>query len=166
MPDFVINTGPIIALSAACESLGFLEKLYGEIIVPNEVASELKAGGSESPEWMAVSGCKVFTVIEERTEIPPFLNSILDSGEASVIQTALRKRIPIVAIDERLGRRVARLHNLSVTGSIGILVKAVKAGLLTNLNGCFQRMRAHGIWMSEDLENTAYKLLEQSSSEM
>jgi predicted nucleic acid-binding protein len=75
----------------------------------------------------------------------------LDRGEASVIQTALTHEIQIVAIDEKLGRRIARLHELKVTGSLGILLKAAKAGLVPSLEKCFERMHNHGIWISRDL---------------
>jgi len=75
----------------------------------------------------------------------------LDLGEASVIQTALEKNVTTVAIDEKAGRRVARLNGLNVTGSLGILVKARKLGLLTNLGHCISKMRIKGIWVSDAL---------------
>lgn len=37
MPELVINTGPIISLTAAVGSLEFLEELYTEILVPRGV---------------------------------------------------------------------------------------------------------------------------------
>lgn len=36
-----MNTGPVIALTAAVESLQFLTKLYEEILIPSEVIGEL-----------------------------------------------------------------------------------------------------------------------------
>jgi predicted nucleic acid-binding protein len=50
-------------------------------------------------------------------------------GEASVIQTAWDQRITLVAIDEVVRRRVARLTGLEITDSIGILLKARQSGL-------------------------------------
>ena len=37
MPDLVMNTGPVIALTAAVGSLDFLAQLYREILIPREV---------------------------------------------------------------------------------------------------------------------------------
>jgi predicted nucleic acid-binding protein len=51
------------------------------------------------------------------------LNS-LDSGEAAMIQLALNENIQTVCLDEIVGRRMARLHGLTVTGSIGVLLRA------------------------------------------
>ena len=38
-------------------------------------------------------------------EIPAYLANALDRGEAAVIATALSKGIPLVCIDETVGRR-------------------------------------------------------------
>lgn len=75
----------------------------------------------------------------------------LDPGEASVIHTAITNRIPTVAIDEKAGRRIARLHGLQVTGSLGILIKAKEHGIIDSLSDCITRMQTHGIWISPPL---------------
>jgi len=56
------------------------------------------------------------------------LRNSLDLGEAAVIQLALQHGIPLVAIDETVGRRFARLSGLTVTGAIGILLRAKSLG--------------------------------------
>jgi predicted nucleic acid-binding protein len=94
--------------------------------------------------------------------IAPYLLNTLDRGEASVIQTALDKSIALVAIDEVTGRRVARLASLTVTGSVGILVKARSRKLIGPLADCFTRLRAHGIWLSQGVQAFA---LEQELKE-
>jgi predicted nucleic acid-binding protein len=72
--------------------------------------------------------------------IAPYLLNTLDRGEASVIQTALDRHIPLVAIDEVVGRRVARLAGLDVTGSIADSIA---------------RLRAHGIWLGAQVQTFA-----------
>ena len=79
----------------------------------------------------------------------------LDRGEASVIQTALDLDIALVAIDEVVERRAARLAGLQITGSIGILLKARKQGLIHSMSDCFTRLRAHGIWLSAQVQKYA-----------
>lgn len=155
MPDLVINTGPLIALTAAADSLGFLQRLYGEILVPLEVIAELQIGGDDCPELRAIRKYPVFHCISKPANPPILLHSQLDLGEASVIQSALLHKVSTVAIDEKLGRRMARLHELQVTGSIGILVKASKARLIPDLNECFNRMHEKGVWISETLKEQA-----------
>lgn len=155
MPELVINTGPIIALTAAVESLQFLNELYEEILIPVEVIRELEAGGANCPELASIRACSAIRALAEAVDLPVLLRSQLDSGEASVIQNALIHKVATVVIDEKLGRRMARLHELRVTGSIGILVKASKARLIPDLNDCFNRMREKGVWISETLQEQA-----------
>jgi len=77
-----------------------------------------------------------------------------------VIQTAIDKDLKIVCIDETAGRRYARLHNLSLTGSCGILLAAKKNGIITDVSGPLKKMKSHGIWLSDTLYN---KILELSN---
>ena len=84
-----------------------------------------------------------------RLEIAPMLVNSLDIGEASVIQWALNQRVQTVCIDEATGRRVARLNGLSVTGSIGVLLRAKREGLAFSMRSAIQRMRARGVWLSQ-----------------
>ena len=54
-------------------------------------------------------------------------------------------------IDESIGRRVARLSNLNVTGSIGVLVKAKSLGYGVSIPEALERMRERGVWLSQDV---------------
>lgn len=151
MPELVINTGPIIALTAAMGDLGILDRSYERVLVPAEVHRELLAGGAQCAEIRALSRLRKVTLQPTPTVLPALLRAELDEGEASVIQCALDHAIPVVAIDEKLGRRLARLHGLRLTGSIGILVKASRSGFISDLSACFNRMRDKGVWISDPL---------------
>jgi len=96
---------------------------------------------------------------QERRDLPIDLLCELDRGEASVIQAAKIREIQTVAIDEKAGRRLARIHGLKVTGSLGILMEANKQGMISDLTDCMARMRQHGIWISADLENEFFRNL-------
>lgn len=52
MPDqtkaIVINTTPLIALTAATGSLDVLRSLYTRVVVPYEVAEEIRVGGKDA----------------------------------------------------------------------------------------------------------------------
>ena len=93
----------------------------------------------------------MLTINEEPVLLPPYLQNALDLGEASVIQTALQQGIPRVCIDETIGRRIARLSNLDVTGSIGILLKAKSMGHPLSMPDAISRMRECGIWLGNDV---------------
>ena len=119
MPEsrkIVINTGPIISLIAALGNLDVLKRLYSRVIVPFEVCREIQTDNSTrfgAAECASASWLEKLTV---PTDLAPFLRNALDTGEASVIQIAIDEHIPLVAIDETFGRRMARLHGLRITG--------------------------------------------------
>jgi predicted nucleic acid-binding protein len=157
----VTNTTPLITLSIACGHLDILRQLYDEVIVPSEVASEITAGGLQRPgvaEFLAAQAW--LKPLATPCAIAPYLLNTLDRGEASVIQTALDQRIALVAIDEVVGRRVARLAGLDVTGSIGILLKARQRGLTGSIAESIARLRAHGIWLGAQVQ--AFALEEEA----
>lgn len=144
----VTNTTPLIALTAATGSLEVLRALYTRVIVPYEVAEEIRAGGKEAFGLSVFEKASWLEINPDPVVLPPYLQNTLDLGEASVIQTALQQGVNRVCIDETIGRRVARLSNLSVTGSIGILLKAKSMGYPVSIPEAINRMREHGIWLS------------------
>ncbi|MFZ4856243.1 MAG: DUF3368 domain-containing protein [Desulfuromonadaceae bacterium] len=161
MPDprkIVINTGPLIAIVAATGSLDILKGLYESIVVPLEVSQEILAGGLSG---FAVPEFKSAVWLDTRstpTMIGTFLNNTLDPGEASVIQTALDLGIPTVCIDEAVGRRIARLNGLALTGSIGIFLRAKQEGTAISIRDALDSMHKHGIWLNQAVIDTAIKL--------
>jgi len=156
--ELVINTGPLIAIAAATGDLAILDGLYSRIVVPFEVSAEILAGGQSgfaAPEFQAAS---FLTKQTDPTTIGTFLHNSLDTGEASVIQTALDLGIATVCIDEAVGRRIARLHALSVTSSIGILLRAKKEGAPISIREALNNMHRHGIWIGKEIADAAIKL--------
>lgn len=158
MPDhrtIVTNTTPLIALAAATGELEALRVLYSRVIVPFEVGQELQAAGAQA---CGVAEFMQATWLEKRPTpiaISSYLGNALDQGEAAVIQTALNERIDRVCIDEVVGRRVARLSNLTLTGSIGVLIKARRQGYTVSIPKALQRMREQGIWLSDEVARFA-----------
>jgi predicted nucleic acid-binding protein len=151
----VINTSPLIALVAAWGNLTILQSLYQEVLVPFEVCQELLSGGANN---FAVTEFAAATWLQKQPapiNISPLLLNSLDLGEASVIQLALNQNIQTVCIDEALGRRVARLSSLSLTGSIGILLKAKQSGYPFSMQQAIQQMLNHGIRLSNTVINFA-----------
>jgi predicted nucleic acid-binding protein len=155
--EIVINTGPIIALVAALDDLAILKSLYRKVHVPYEVGVEIMASGANG---FAVSQYEQADWLEkwtQPTDFIPLLQNTLDIGEASVVQLALNQGIKTVCIDESVGRRVARLSGLSLTGSLGILLRAKQEGYPLHMKEVIQRMKQKGIWLSDGLVTSALK---------
>lgn len=120
MPEpsrLVINTGPLIALVAALDDLAILKDLYQEVLIPFEVCREMRARGYQAFAIRQFEEAHWLTKKEQSLAIDPLLANSLDVGEAAVIQLALNEQVSTVAIDETVGRRVAKLSGLKLTGS-------------------------------------------------
>lgn len=145
----VTNTTPLISLAAATGSLKILRFLYRQVLVPYEVAEEVRAGGRHAFGVEAFQDAEWLDIQPAPVPLQPFLQNTLDRGEASVIQTAMNRGLSLVCIDETAGRRVARLCELTLTGSVGILLKAKRLGYDISIPEALERMRAQGIWLSD-----------------
>jgi predicted nucleic acid-binding protein len=155
--DVVVNTGPVLALSAA-GYLHVLRDLFTRVTIPYEVVREIEAGGQTQfarDEFRAASWMDKRSV---SVSVSPLLQSTLDPGEAAVVALATAEQIATVAIDETVGRRIARLHVLTVTGSLGVLIRAKQQGAQIRLRTAIERMRQQGIWLSDALEKECLRL--------
>lgn len=153
MPDaqriVISNTTPIISL-AAIQQLHLLQKLYGEVWIPAAVKAELLAGGLRAGAWEVQSASYIRTVPLNDPHRAKLLSD-LDRGEAEVIALALEHQADLVIIDERLGRRHAQRIGLTLTGVLGVLLRAKQQGYLTKIEPEIIRLRQAGIRLGDNL---------------
>jgi predicted nucleic acid-binding protein len=127
----VVNATPLIAL-AFLGRLELLREMFDEILVPAAVYEEVAVKGAGRPGADAVDRADWLRVVSPRAAptIEPMLLG-LDAGEMDVLLLAREQQPDWVLIDERLGRRIARAMGLPAKGTLGILLAAVLAGLLS-----------------------------------
>ena len=147
----VINTGPILALIAGLGDLNLLNSLYKRVVVPFEVCKEVMAGGLTGFGVREFNDADFLIKLDKPTTIQPYLQNSLDLGECSVIQIALNEKIQTVCIDEAVGRRIARLNGLTLTGSLGIMIRGKKEGHTFILREVIKQMQSQGVRLSEQL---------------
>lgn len=152
-----LDTGVLIALAAAMGDWDVLSALDRPLILSSTVHDELRRGPPGGP-GTATPLPSSMTVWPHGLTIPPWLRGVLDEGEASVIALALEQGWPEVAIDESVGRSVARTCDLRLTGSLGLLIRAKRQGYPLRLSDAIPRIRAAGIWLNADLERVALRL--------
>lgn len=142
------NTTPFIAL-ASIDRLDLMPQLFGQIHVAHEVIDECAAGGTI-----------VVTPLQELAWIVPAQYPVqpaphvlleLDKGEKATLQAALANHADLVLMDEKIGRNMAEYLGLTVSGTLGVLLKARKVGLIPSFRGAAQLMRAQGIFYNPAL---------------
>ena len=155
MPKVVSNTTPILAL-LKLNRLSLLRQLYTEIYVPTAVFNEIEAGKSKD-YYEDLSKLDWVNIIEignkDGNSFPD-----LDKGEAEAIALALEMKADSILLDEKLGRFHAKNANLKVTGSIGILIRAKKEGLVNTLKPLLDELTDKKVWVSDKLKKEILKI--------
>ncbi len=147
----ISDTSPILNLSRIGR-LELLARLYEQVLIPPAVYRELARSDmgdplieSASPSWLVVEAA------QDRVRIAE-LSEELDPGEAEAIALALEKQADLILVDERLGRRVALALGLRVTGLLGVLAEAKRAGLIERVKPVIEDLRERaGFWISAEL---------------
>lgn len=141
MPDVICNTSPLQYLYQV-ELLHVLPALAGHIVIPPAVAEELSTGrtaGLSLPDpttldWLTIRRPTSAAALPLITDLGP--------GEAEVLLLALESREAIVVLDDALARRVAATLGLRVTGTLGLLLDAKRAGLIPAIAPILDQLQA------------------------
>jgi hypothetical protein len=101
----VSDTSPLTALLTIGEA-GLLSRLFGEVIIPEEVSHELARSHSSLPSWIKVE------TVKNSAEAASFAQTV-DKGEAEAIELAKELQADRLLIDERKGRQLASARRRS-----------------------------------------------------
>jgi predicted nucleic acid-binding protein len=151
----VSDTTPLRHLIAIGEA-ELLSKLYGTVIVPGAVWTELQAEATplvvktwlaDPPDWLQVRSSTVSVPSD------PALDA-LDAGEREAIQLASELQADLLLMDDREGRSFAIRRQLPVTGTLGVLERADVVGILGNLPSTLARLEASGFYLSVRLRDS------------
>jgi predicted nucleic acid-binding protein len=155
MPE-VIFDNCVLSNFALSESLYIIKRLYADrsyitdFVMAENIKGILKGyrGLSLIRDALNEGWLKVIT-LRSKDEIRLFerLSLSLGSGEASCIAVARTKGL-VFACDDRTVRREAVLLDIRLTGTIGILIRAVRRGLITSkeANKILNRMIEYGFY--------------------
>ena len=148
----VADSGPVIVL-AAIGHFDLLRDLYGAVLVPAQVHEEVVVGGKGRPGSDELGSADWVSVESVDGSDPMFggLRVTLDEGEAAALVLAVRLKADLVLIDELRGRQTARKMGLAVKGTLGVLITAKRAGLISAVAPLLDELVDHGFWVSEEL---------------
>lgn len=159
----VSDTTPLITLMKA-ERLDILHELFGEVIIPEAVFSELTGNEAFKTEADIIRNRDYIKVVKVKSESQvSFLQRVtgLDLGESEAIIYADEAKADLLLMDEAAGRRVAQNMKLPITGSTGILIRAFQSGIITKdeADDAFDRIRKANRHISEKLINMAIDII-------
>jgi len=156
----VSDTSPILNL-ALIDRLDLLRTQFTGVTVPRRVWDELAEGEEGLEPLRELRDDSFSSIVEvERSNLFVEVFHELDLGETAAICYAVEHDADLVLLDERDGRRVARRHDLEVTGVIGILLRGAKTGEV-ELEQELDALREVGFWISDDLYSRALSQVDE-----
>ncbi|MDI7237824.1 DUF3368 domain-containing protein [Leptospira santarosai] len=151
MREVISNTSCLILLGKI-ERLFLLRDLYGTVYITETVAEEFNESLPEFVKIRKVSDRVSGLVLEQE----------LDKGEATTIALGLETENPLLILDDFRARIMATRLGISLTGTIGVLAKAKKEGLIEELNPLLVRLKSSGMWISETVIHSILRDVSES----
>lgn len=154
MAVVVSDTSLLIHLSGLGH-LALLRALYQQVLIPPAVWRETveegagRAGEAEVREavrsgWMEVRPVASGPLVH-------LLKEGLDDGEAEAIAPAFEAGADLVLLDETQAREKVGLMGLRLTGTIGVLIRAKRDGMVETLRPLLDQLRQESFSISESL---------------
>jgi predicted nucleic acid-binding protein len=157
LPEVICDTSPLQYLHQIGH-LQILPFLAGRVIVPAAVEEELATGrraGVDLPDPRTLDWVTVKRPTGRRA-LPPATD--LGAGETEVLMIALESVDPIVVLDDGLARSFAESLNIRLTGTIGLLLDAKRAGLVEALTPLLDQLQSLGFRLSPHTRRTVLRL--------
>lgn len=125
-----------------------LPRLASSVIVPKAVVDELAAGIAHSIDLPAVHAWNWARIIAPVTQTPIPDAGDLGPGELQVLWLAMERPGSIAVLDDRRAREVAMIMQLPITGTLGLLLDAKRALLISAVGPLIDALRRCGFHVS------------------
>ena len=159
MRKVIVNSTPLIILSNIGH-LHILKNLYQQIFIPSAVFSEVTAKNDsacqqifQNTDWIKVLQCKNF----DSKKYPPKLHS----GEVEVFILAQDLNADLVILDDNAAKKTAKCLGLTVTGTLGVLIKAKREGFINSLQASINLMLEKGFYLTDAVIKMALSAVDE-----
>lgn len=130
----IADTTPVISL-LKIKRLELLQKLFGEVFIPDAVYKELTSDKRFAGEAYAVTNASYIRAVSVSN--PGAVRILrmaegLDQGESEAIVLTDELQADVLLMDEAKGRAVSGRMGITVMGTVGILISAYEDGLITS----------------------------------
>lgn len=148
MPEVVVSDTSVLIIFHKIGEFNLLKKVYGSIITTPEVAKEFS---EQLPKWIKVKRVK-------DKKYQSFLETQLDSGEASAIALASELENPLLLLDDLKARKLAKRLILNYSGTLGVINKAKQIGVIDKVKPLIDRLVATNFRIANNIINELLKM--------
>lgn len=162
MRRVIVNSTPLIVLCNVGK-LEILQALYTEITIPEAVFAEVTQKKDfacqivkRSLDWIRVE--KIGNPFDKK-----MYQAKLHDGEVEVMILAQEGvRADLVILDDNAAKKTAKYLGLVVTGTLGVLLKAKKAGIIPEITPVLGEIKKNGFYVSEAVEHMVLREAEEA----
>lgn len=155
----VADASALIAL-ATCDSLALLEGIFGNVLVPEAVFAEVtEIDKPQSERLRDYLHGKVRPVDMQRFV---YLDAFADTGETQAMLLYKEVTADYLLIDDRRGRKVAKINQIKTVGSLGVLLQAKRIGLIPRVAPLIKQISTSSVYMSENLILAVLELADET----
>ena len=145
---WVANASPLILLGNT-DNLDLLAALAEAVVVPRSVADEVGAKPDGTCLLAILARHPRYVVFPDEAVPPELLAWDLGAGESQVITHARRHGADRVVLDDREARRCARVMELKMIGTLGVVARAKRLGHLAAAAPVIEHLRRTGFYVTE-----------------
>ena len=142
----VTNSTCLIGLERI-ERLDILPQVFDTVFAPPAVAKEVQA----SLDWLRVQTLANPSVVTA-------LRTQMDEGEAEAIALALELENVLLILDDKKARRVAQQMGMKVIGTVGMLLRAKRQGIIYEVKPLFIKLTEVNFRISQGIIQEALRL--------
>lgn len=174
MTDVVLLDATTLIALGAIDELDLLRTLDGNVLIPERVAAEVTTEPARTNLETFLDRDDVDLLHTPTThETVATAASILDAGAvdgdvellAAVLSFDDETAVGVVSDDRRV-RTISNGLGATVTGTIGVIVRAVYEGVpVAEGKELVKRIDSHGLHMTGELRETAYDLIEAAADD-
>lgn len=157
MPEsWVINASPVILL-AKVGLIQHVPRLVDILVVPQPVVAEILGyrDKDEAAIWLNDAGQKF--VQPAVAELKQLSSAGIGSGERAVISFAAANPDFVAVLDDLEARAIAHRLGVKTVGTVGVVLRLKKAGLISEAKSHLQQIRKVGGYMSDELFHEALR---------
>ncbi len=156
MRKVVVNSTPLIILGNI-DGLKILQELYGEIIIPRAVFEEVTSKDDDAKLKLSqnLSWIKVLEVQDKSNR--KMYQAKLHDGEVEVMMLSNEISADLLVIDDNAAKKTAKFLGFTVTGTLGVILKAKSEGIIPQVKPILDEILRQGFYISSKLIETVLK---------
>lgn len=154
----VINASPLI-LMARAGVFDLLCVLGDRVFVPRAVAEEVQRRGPDDPTVQSMNRSTWLAVVDVSQVPASIARWDLGPGESAVLAWAAAHPGTEIVCDDLGARRCAQTMGIAACGTLGVVLRAKKHGLMGQAKPVFERLIEAGMYLSRKTLDQALALV-------